>query len=62
MSCCGEKRNALNQGRQAAPAAAQRGPSQAKASKLAGIPGQPGDARASAAVRAFLARKARSGK
>ena len=61
MSCCGEKRNALNQRRQVTPAAALRGPSQSKASNLAGIPGQPGGPRASAAIRAFLARKARSG-
>lgn len=62
MSCCGQKRSALNQRRQAAPAAAGRGPSPSQASKLANIPGQSGDARASAALRAFLARKARSGR
>ena len=62
MSCCGQKRSALNQRRQAAPTAVRRGPSPSQASKLANIPGQPGDGRASAALRAFLARKARSGR
>jgi hypothetical protein len=62
MSCCCQKRGARNQGRQAAPAAVRRGPSSSKASKLAGIPGQLGGARASAAMRAFLARKARYGR
>lgn len=61
MSCCGKKRRALKSG-QAAPTAAGRGASPGKSSKLASIPGQPGEARASAAIRAFLARKSRPGR
>jgi len=58
MSCCGQKRSALNQRRQAAPPVARRGLSSGKATNLASIPGQPGEARASATIRAFLARNA----
>ena len=62
MSCCGGKRSALNQRRQATSAVVRRGLSSRKATKLASTPGQPGEARASAAIRAFLARNARSGR
>jgi hypothetical protein len=61
MSCCGQKRSALSQPRPAAPATRRRRPSALKASKLTSIPGHLGGARASAAMLAFLARKARSG-
>ena len=62
MSCCGQKRSALNQSRQAGSPAVRREPSTQKASKLTGLSGRPGGARASAALRAFLARKAHSGR
>lgn len=62
MSCCGEKRSALNQRRQAGPAAVRRGLPASKATKLASAPGQRGQVHASAAIRAFLARNARPGR